>query len=490
MAVVLMNKINPQYQKQIEQIKIDGENYTDDKMKDVYKQQKSELDKLHTIISLLFLKYSTDGLLKINGSLKSKVMAEINSKLKSIGKDLGTAEVNKVTGILNKVYEDTYYKNAFVMDEGMDINLKFDLLKKEFVDAAVNTKFKGELFSDRIWKNKADMIDKLKKSIEDSMKGNTTVDKIARDIKNTFNVQAYESQRLVRTEMARVQTQASLDIAKNTGVKEVMWSATLDMKTAPEDASLDGRMWAIDEEHPEPPLHPNCRCVLISVPFADWRPTQRKDNESKDIIDYKTYDQWAKQKNIDDNVLNEKSGKDFDSKVKWDIIEVKKYKNKFAGIGSNDNVDNEIYKTATRILRHRDGSKYEDLYVLDLNSGKTITYTTQDTEMGIKRTGKLAEILSREGSNYAIIHNHPHSSTFSNSDLKTLFNSKSVRKMLAIGHDGTVYTISSKKLAINIESEYKMRYTKIKKYGFSDDTAMEKAIEVISKLYGLGYERR
>ena len=57
--------------------------------------------------------------------------------------------------------------------------------------------------------------------------------------------------------------------------KQVLWSATLDMLTCPECADLDGKVWGINEDRPEPPLHQNCRCCLISIPYAGWKPTQR-----------------------------------------------------------------------------------------------------------------------------------------------------------------------------------------------------------------------
>ena len=171
-------------------------------------------------------------------------------------------------------------------------NIKFDIIKPEFVNAAVNQKFKGELFSDRIWKNKAGMIDQLQGSMVDAMNGKTTIDKVARELKTTYNTSAYESRRLVNTEMARVQTQASYDIGISAGVEEIMWSATLDNLTATKDAELDGIVWGIKENHPMPPLHPNCRCVLINVPYKGWQPTQRKNNISKELIDYVDYNNW------------------------------------------------------------------------------------------------------------------------------------------------------------------------------------------------------
>ena len=290
--------MNEEYRKKVESIKVDGENFATAEMKGVYLEQAAALAELHKIIGKVYIDYAKDGMLSLTAAEKSTITAKTTKTLKDMGLTLGKKEVDTVKGILANVFKDTYCKNIYTLESGMTVNLKFNILKKEFVNAAVNAKYKGELFSDRIWTNKADMIDALQKNITGAMKGDTTIDKIGRQIRDTFNVTAYDSQRLVNTEVARVQTQASEEMGRNTGVEQVMWSATLDSKTAEEDASLDGEMWGINEDHPEPPLHPDCRCVLINVPYGGWSPTQRKDNETGDIIDYTNYADWATDKGI------------------------------------------------------------------------------------------------------------------------------------------------------------------------------------------------
>jgi len=284
------------YRKLIEDIKVQEEKLADKGMLPIYAEQKVALDKLHSLLGKLYIEHGINGLLKININ-----DTNIKAILKTMGKELGTSEVAKVTSILSTVYSDTYYKNAFTMNSGLKVALKFDILKKENVDAAVNAKYKGDLFSDRIWTNKADMIDNLQSKLIEATKGNTTIDIIGKQIKDIFNVTAYESSRLVNTENARVQSQANDDIGTNIGVDQQLYSATLDNKTSSECAADDGKIWSIDdpEKVTPPENHPNCRCCLINVPYENWTPTQRRDNSTGQDIDYTTYNDWKNSQNID-----------------------------------------------------------------------------------------------------------------------------------------------------------------------------------------------
>jgi SPP1 gp7 family putative phage head morphogenesis protein len=294
-----MTNIDPQYQKMIEQIKIDADNFADEQMQTVYKNQKEHLNEMHKYLGLLYVSYAADGLLKLTPYQKNKVINELNSKLKDMAQNMGNEEISKVKSILKKNYMDTYYKNAYVMDYGIKTNLKFDVIKPEYIKAAVNNPIDGEVFSDRIWVNKIAVADKVKQGIIDAMDGNVTIDKLGKDIQTVFNVGAYESQRLVITENARVQSQAIDDIGKTTGCEQQIYSATLERNTCDHCSSLDGNKYNIDDTtKPDIPLHPNCRCLYINVPPVGWDPSVRKNNENKNIIDYEDYNQWLNNKGV------------------------------------------------------------------------------------------------------------------------------------------------------------------------------------------------
>lgn len=300
-----MPQLNPTYQKMIEQIMLDADKFVNEQMISVYKNQKKHMDELQKYIALLYSRKATDGLLNVTDKEKRSIITELDVQLKAMGKDLGQQEIDEVTKILEESYTTTYYHNAYALDFGFKDTVSFNILKKEYINAAINTPLAEEMFSDRIWKNKAHLIDTLRSSLVDTMKGNKHLDQIAKEVKNRFNVTAYESKRLVNNENTRVQSQAIDDIGRNTGVKKQMFMATLDDRTRPLDASYDGTIWDInDTNKPVPPLHVSCRCVLINMPFEDWRPRLRRDNETGENVEYMSYEQWAKNKGINDRTTN------------------------------------------------------------------------------------------------------------------------------------------------------------------------------------------
>lgn len=70
---------------------------------------------------------------------------------------------------------------------------------------------------------------------------------------------------LVRTSAISVANQAHMDAYQANAdiLAGVTWLATLDMRSCPRCAALDGKEWTMTEAHPSPALHWNCRCMLL-----------------------------------------------------------------------------------------------------------------------------------------------------------------------------------------------------------------------------------
>ena len=292
-------KMNKQLEKQILAIRQAAERTADRKSKELLRAYSQSLNNIRKEVSDIYAKHAVDGVLEVSKAKRVALLKALDKEILKEAKKLSNLDIEITTDILIDTYSDSYYKTLYTLDKGIKINTNFALLNKKAVEKVVMKEFEGELFSDRIWKNKVLLTQRLKKNIENGVIEGKSVDKLARDIKNTFGTSAYESKRLINTELARVVSEASDEAYKESNVvKRVMYNATLDNITSEICQDLDGNEYDVDSDYPKPPQHPNCRSCLVPI-IDNWSPTKRLDNISKETINYKTYSNWKKSHNIE-----------------------------------------------------------------------------------------------------------------------------------------------------------------------------------------------
>lgn len=81
--------------------------------------------------------------------------------------------------------------------------------------------------------------------------------------------------RVVRTARSHVANTAYMDTYKALGFTHVKFVSTLDGRTSATCMHYSDRVYKIDEAHPRPPLHPNCRSVLVGVDADGKLPGKR-----------------------------------------------------------------------------------------------------------------------------------------------------------------------------------------------------------------------
>lgn len=84
-----------------------------------------------------------------------------------------------------------------------------------------------------------------------------------------------EIERTVRTARSHVANVAYMDTYKAVGFTHIKFVATLDGRTSATCMHYSDRVYKIDEAHPRPPLHPNCRSVLVGVDADGKLPGKR-----------------------------------------------------------------------------------------------------------------------------------------------------------------------------------------------------------------------
>lgn len=120
----------------------------------------------------------------------------------------------------------------------------------------------GKNWSERIWTN----TDKLQQALNDNLihcvvSGKTTSE-LNRMLQQDFKASFSRADTIIRTEMARIQTQSALERYKSYGIQQVEILA--DDAGCTHCEKLHKTKYFVNENIPIP-AHPNCRCCIIPV---------------------------------------------------------------------------------------------------------------------------------------------------------------------------------------------------------------------------------
>lgn len=265
-------------------IKSDIDDKTAKQIKKLLKDFKKSQDETIEKIAVILLNNMDDsGAIMISDdlvfSLKEKLTLTLNQ--------MNESEVEFLNGVLEGGYNEAFAKTAAKIGLSAD----FNLVKPEFVTRALNTVIDGKNFSDRVWDNSNKLANRIYNDVLECVRIGKRPNEISRKIKDDFGVGAYEATRLVNTELARVVSDAQMDVYRNSGVVEkVMFMATLEDNTCEICGDYDGKEFSLNNA-PAIPIHPNCRCCYAPV-VDGYKPDMRADNETKKNIDYITFNEW------------------------------------------------------------------------------------------------------------------------------------------------------------------------------------------------------
>ncbi len=130
------------------------------------------------------------------------------------------------------------------------------------IHSLVNQSFKGATFSERIWGiQQKQLINTLENELIRGVSQGVNPKELARNLRKVIESDVANSERLLRTESARVMTEVQKDMHIRNGYELYEYIAE---PTACElCAELDGEIFIVKEMEigiNAPPIHPNCRC--------------------------------------------------------------------------------------------------------------------------------------------------------------------------------------------------------------------------------------
>lgn len=189
----------------------------------------------------------------------------------NIGLELisGHEELSRFMGdILKGRTEDELKRQAGILGKTVRDNAKK-------ANAIVNASFHNATFSDRIWMYQDLMKADMSKLLQSGLIQGKNPRVLAREIKKTFGASTFNAERLMRTELARVQTEAQKQSFERNGFDEYVF--IVNGGCCPICEALSGKHFKVAKMMPgenAPPMHPHCRCSTAAY------------------SDRKEYDEW------------------------------------------------------------------------------------------------------------------------------------------------------------------------------------------------------
>lgn len=229
----------------------------------------------------------------------------------NIGLELvaGHDELKSYTGDkLEGAYLEEIKRNASILGDTVIDNAK---MAKTVADSS----FKNATFSERIWVNQ----DQLKNSLSSVLSNALIQGKNPREfipqIRKKFDVSRCNAERLLRTEIARVQTQAQAESYESNGIDEYEYVACGLKDVCPLCKEMDGKTFKLKDMkigENAPPMHPNCHCA--TAPHSDRKEYEKWLNGLANGDHSLRFDEWKERQ-------SDKSKSFLMSKVKSKLTE-------------------------------------------------------------------------------------------------------------------------------------------------------------------------
>ena len=294
-------------------------------------------------------------------------------------------------------------------------------------NAIVNASFHNATYSDRIWMYQDMLKNELSSLLQTGLIQGQNPRRLATHLRKRFGVSQSNAERLMITELARVQTEAQKQSFERNGFEEYTFLA---LGTAcPICRVLDGKHFKIKKMLPgtnAPPMHPRCKCSTSayenSEDYEEWLDFLDKGG---------TTEEWNRSRAFAEKEESKRKYKYKDTVINTAEISSAGYRRKFTNITGENKISRSLWENALDMLDHRSGTKYEDLAFVNSKTGDAKINKNYDKENTASPSDSMKKML-RDAEPHSIIaiHNHPGSS---GSYLKQLIFHRTIQNRNLVG---------------------------------------------------------
>ena len=433
---------------------------------------------------------------------RMKRLERLNDDLDRMRESIYHSEKTSSDAFYSDLMKDSYYKATFDLQQQTGLAYSFSNLPETEIKRLRGLKWTGEGYSDRIWENTGALASSVKDELLVSlMTGRGTRD-TAQAIAERFEVGQNNARRLVRTESAFFHNQMELLSYEDADIDRYIFVAVLDKRTSHICQEHDNKVYDRDKAVTGvnyPPLHPWCRSTTIAHDEdIDYSKLERRArNPETGKVEYvpadMTYKEWYS-KYVAEPRERELSGRQFGADL--DYVRSDEFVDKLKNHPKTSHISEPIARVSRQMLQHRNGTPYEDYYLIDAETGRVVALSNKARKRkGVVYNEQVRNAFKENPEQSLVsIHNHPSGYPPSLSDFASLqqrSKNNTVKYGLTIGHDGSVYwyTRPNKRIPKIALSKYSHQIEKFKKMGYNEVVAQEKTLEMFSNLFEFEFGR-
>ncbi|MBF0699671.1 minor capsid protein [Streptococcus danieliae] len=304
----------------------------------------------------------------------------------------------------------------------------------------IRTPINGKNYSEHIWGNVDKLAEDLREVLRRGFIRGLNPREMGQEIAKKYNVARSRAQTIIRTDGTAIISNSVAKRYLDAGLKYYRILVHLDDRTTDvcRRIAKEDKLYELSEMKAglnAPPFHYNCRSGIVpdeeelgggkvsQVHFIN--PLEGAASESEKV---------------------NKRRKDNSLRVDRNLINSNAYRRKFDSISENSNLNRALYQSAKEILFHRDGTKKEDLYLLDLTGKVLYKNNVSQGDRSVSYTKSMLKLIREHDSPIITIHNHPSSMPPSLGDLHSQL-VRGYSEGFIVGHNGIVfqYEVSSLK---------------------------------------------
>lgn len=198
----------------------------------------------------------------------------------------------------------SYLRTAYDIEQTTGRVQQFTQINTRRLNRMLAEQWNGANYSQNIWNNTNRLAQDLSQRTAAGLLAGKSPQYLAREVRQRFDVGAYEAMRLIRTETTYFENEAEARLYEELGITEYVFMATLDTRTSEICGSLDDKRFKLSEREVGvncPPMHPNCRSKIRAYLGDDAEPSLRRsrledredaDTAPSEVQKYRSFDDW------------------------------------------------------------------------------------------------------------------------------------------------------------------------------------------------------